>query len=312
MIRKFGRVAQVVVQTGAEQRTIMGHRIVFQVEAFAGPAMSRGVVRMFNLGEDTQRVLARRKTDFQQSPFTHVFLYAGYQNADSLVLRGNLLRGTNIRVGPDWITELEVIPFFEQRVNAMVLPASRFSFTDTPPMLILDRLFEVLAAGEPRFSTEARVKLSTAAAISGSYSGRAIDEIRRLLARYGLTFSLHNEGPLVVKEGGAMNPDDPAAALITLNQTTGLIGTPQITDYGVTVKTLLDPRLNPLLRFIVESPTIARTLQVRAQEYSAIRVKHVGDTRGEDWFTEVDAAYYPPEALVTSQPAPPPSPMIAP
>jgi hypothetical protein len=99
---------------------------------------------------------------------------------------------------------------------------------------------------------------------------------------------------------------------ITLSSTTGLIGTPQQTDMGVFLRCLLNPEIklsNPAKAIQLENTAInlavvnpgkySSTLPMgevaptsnanpfKEGYYQIAKVRHIGDTRGNDWYTEV-------------------------
>ena len=94
-------------------------------------------------------------------------------------------------------------------------------------------------------------------------------------------------------------PDDALAQVITPE--TGLIGIPQQIQWGVKFKTLLDPRIKvqfPCYQVKLDSTTIAqikRTLNTNPSMqdwggyYNVAGVRHFGNSRGNDWYTEVTA-----------------------
>jgi hypothetical protein len=78
-----------------------------------------------------------------------------------------------------------------------------------------------------------------------------------------------------------------------------IIGVPRQTQYGVIMTVLLDPRLkvkNPpmlvhldntvITQMKVTLPQIIKPLDT-SQNFFANQIRHHGDTRGNDWFTEV-------------------------
>lgn len=87
---------------------------------------------------------------------------------------------------------------------------------------------------------------------------------------------------------------------ITYTPTTGLIGTPQQTQDGVSFKVLLDPRLQimyPPMQVKIDQSAIRQikrnigdnvlTVLDRDGIYLIGGVRHIGDTRGQEWYTEV-------------------------
>lgn len=93
--------------------------------------------------------------------------------------------------------------------------------------------------------------------------------------------------------------DAPAEVALRITPESGLIGTPEQTDNGVIFRTLLNPLLdikNPPMAVKLDMTTI-RQAKVRQGQlvspldengfYKVARVVHIGDTRGDDWYTEV-------------------------
>lgn len=86
--------------------------------------------------------------------------------------------------------------------------------------------------------------------------------------------------------------------IFDLSPETGLIGSPMQTEYGISCSCLLNPRmkLNSLFHLDnkkvignrYEPGTPVRPLDT-AGIYRVIKITHVGDTRGDDWTTEIEA-----------------------
>ena len=98
-----------------------------------------------------------------------------------------------------------------------------------------------------------------------------------------------------------VNTEDPAVNLeITISPANGgLIGTPIQTDYGVDFTCLLNPRITVSFPNIMVKLDMTTVKQKKAtignpgsmldetQEYQVVGVRHVGDTRGNEWYTLV-------------------------
>lgn len=92
--------------------------------------------------------------------------------------------------------------------------------------------------------------------------------------------------------------DLPGKQILSFGPESGLLGTPTQTEYGINLKVLLNPRITINSLFHVDNKKVEgyRYQQgnpVRSLDhqgiYRAVRVHHVGDTRGNDWYTEIDA-----------------------
>ena len=82
-----------------------------------------------------------------------------------------------------------------------------------------------------------------------------------------------------------------------LRPDTGLIGTPEQTDYGVSAKCLLNPCLKLNARVRIDSEYIVPQEAKKGTELSALptdgvyrisRINYVGDTRGQAWYCELE------------------------
>lgn len=92
--------------------------------------------------------------------------------------------------------------------------------------------------------------------------------------------------------------DVPKGEILSFGPDSGLIGSPTQTEYGISLKVLMNPRIEINSLFHVDNKKIegykyqqGNPVRGLDQEgiYRAVRIRHVGDTRGEDWYTEIDA-----------------------
>lgn len=124
------------------------------------------------------------------------------------------------------------------------------------------------------------------------FFGMPKDYLRDIAMDNGANFWV-DEGKVYVTK-----PTDIAAGqALVLSPTTGLIGTPQQTQEGVQFKTLLNPSLKLMTMVKLDNTYIRQMKQQIGQlpvmldqdgQYQCYKVTHVGDTRGDEWYTEVD------------------------
>lgn len=88
---------------------------------------------------------------------------------------------------------------------------------------------------------------------------------------------------------------------VELSPDTGLIGVPQVSDSGVIIKCLLDPRFtiegyvkitNSMINRGLAQPLTGQGYNQKAMidpegEYKIFSIKHMGDTYGDTWITEI-------------------------
>ena len=103
-------------------------------------------------------------------------------------------------------------------------------------------------------------------------------------------------------EDGTVNivsPKDLASdEIFDLGPQTGLIGSPLQTEYGISCSCLLNPRLKINSLFHLDNKKIENYRYTPGQPvrpldtegiYRVIKLTHRGDTRGDDWTTEIEA-----------------------
>jgi hypothetical protein len=91
--------------------------------------------------------------------------------------------------------------------------------------------------------------------------------------------------------------DITAEEALVLTPQTGLIGTPQQKQDGVSFKCLLNPSIRLMSMVKLDNTMIRQQKyqlgQIPSQldqdgQYQVYKLRHVGDTRGDEWYTEVD------------------------
>lgn len=135
--------------------------------------------------------------------------------------------------------------------------------------------------------------LQSAALTRGKvFFGLGKDYLRQIAQSNAATFYIEDGKANIITA-----QDYPPNEIVDLSPESGLIGTPMQTDFGVSFKCLLNPRLkiNSLVR-IDNSQIQAQTFQFgqmprgldAAGIYRIIGIRQNGDTRGDAWYTECD------------------------
>jgi len=287
----FNRGARIEFE-GENIRDIEDLRIQFDVDKNDGETFNSGTIHVFNLNETTRKAAARTIPfgDELVKPIK-VTLYVGYQNELVQIISGTLLESRNYRVGPDWITEMVI----KSGLEAAHKGFTQVSYaTKTPAKKIAEDLLAPLNM-DIKYTDDANQALQNKFLTSFSASALAIDEIQSFLSRYNLEFTIEEHDQcLIYKKDSPRDQQTARNNLNTFKPTGGMIGTPQILRYGVVFRALLRPSIRILQRIYVESVSINSSIQNNpslAPEYYVKRIKHVGDTRSDDWFTEIEAAY---------------------
>lgn len=289
----FDRVAEVSF-AGVGIEPVTDLRIQFAVEKHDGVQLNFAEIIIFNLSVTTRNALARPRplSRLLADPVITVILKAGYKGQEITMYAGDLITAKNERSGPNWRTVMSLISGYNRSVKSWTNVSLK---EKTDAKTLADRLILPLGL-DVVYTDEAKTKLDGKSVASFTESGLSFRTVHNFLSKYGLAFTIEEDGKgLVYVDDAARDPDAQKTKDNTFSPETGLIGTPQITTPGVNIRTLLRPNIKLKQKFFVESETITQTLQGGGQqltnEYNAINISHFGDTRGEDWFTEIEGVY---------------------
>lgn len=130
--------------------------------------------------------------------------------------------------------------------------------------------------------------------------GLARDYLRQIAQSQQASFYVEDGKVNIVKAD-----DMPSDEAIELNAKSGLVGSPAQSEYGITFKCLLNPRIklgtfvhidNRLIKETQITPVLIQPNQkanaqiIRVLDgdglYKVISINHIGDTRGDDFYTE--------------------------
>jgi len=290
MTKMFNRSAQVSF-AGVSIQPITDLRIAFEVDKTDGMQFNHGMIEIYNLNQEARAKLAKPiHPDLPLvDPNIKVFLKAGYKDEEIQLIAGELMAGTNIKDGPDWITTLDVW----SGIDAATKGKTNISFSEpTPVKTVVDSMLSVLNI-QIRYTAVAEQILNTKRITTFSVGGLAFRETALFLRQYGLDFTIDEDGQgLVYVDDRPRNPNAGKNRDNTFSPQTGLIGSPSITRNGVEIRSLLRPRIRLLERIFVESESITGTLRGDIPaDYFVTSLTHTGDTRGEDWTTSIVAHY---------------------
>ncbi len=265
--------------------------------------------RIFNLSRSTAARI--------ESEFTQLVLQAGYGTDLNLVFRGVITQTRRGRIDQrDSYLDITAADGDEAyNYSAMALSMARGTSPENdvqafvasmakPAMGKLQVLQQPITQGYTApLSANGRVR-------GRVYFGRTRDCLRTFARTHTLKWSIQ-DGKLVLIKTGYYVPGE--AVLIT--PSTGLIGVPEQTERGIEMRVLLNPNIKIGQLVKLDSTNINQyryglNSQMQAQNlalaqkfiklssdglYYVLRADHVGDTRGNEWYTDlttlsVDAA----------------------
>lgn len=290
----FDRSVSIVAQHPEHEDIIIQNlRVQFDVEKFFDSTLNTADIVVYNLNPEKRGILVKRKSDFESAPFTTISLIAGYKDADATIFRGQLVQGFSTRQGPDWITTLQCVTAYDQFVSAHHKPED--SFEEITAFALLSKFFSDLGvANAVRFSVADTTALQIERIAGTAYSGKVIDTVQKILRRYGRQINFDDFEVIIAKEFAPVNPEDEFIAPL-INFDSGLIGSPQITEVGVKLISLLTTQIAVIKLFRVQSETTKqndiRGLEI--QTFTCTKLKHSGDTHSDTWQSEISGAWYP-------------------
>lgn len=282
-MRLFGRECVVLIgrpptageyalQTPTALR-IEGLRIAFKVVRDLRPTPNTAEVSIWNLSPES-----RAKID---SAGQRVVLVAGYTGADGQIFSGDARRTSSSKQGPDWVTKIEAGD------GERAYKFARVSESFGPGAKLADVVVKTVGQlkTDPG-STADKVKNFVGEFASGyTQHARASTELTRLLSPLGWTWSMQDGRVELLGPNETVQEEAPR-----LTPETGLVGSPTIDPPQkkgqkavLKVRALLLPRLRPGQRLVIES-------EAHRGVFRAEKVTHTGDTWGNDWYTDIEAA----------------------
>lgn len=275
MTRLFGRDWRVQVGRLVVERPL---RVAFEVERTVRPNPNTATVRLYNLNETSQGLI-------REAGEALVVVEAGYVDGRAEIFRGTVLRaraggrgGKGAPVGTER-EKVEVVTVVEATDGGTAYRQARVARSYQPGVAITTVLRDCAAAlgvGEGNLR-----QVEALAALEGGQttypegtvlSGQASRELTRILASYGLRWSVQHGAIQVVRRGGALQ-----SQAVRLAAATGLIGRPEVGPRGrVTARALLAPDLWPGRRVRLESRSAEGTYTVRS-------IRAEGDSHADLW-----------------------------
>lgn len=259
-------------------------RVRFTVNKSDTQSPANAVIRIYNLSDETAQRLSQE--------FTHVFLQAGYEDSFGLIFSGTVRQ---FRKGRENQTDtyLDVIAQDgDEGYNFSIVNTSLAAGWSQPDLhsAILQAFepYDLTAGYTPEFGGPVMPRGRVC-------YGMARDHMRALAEGSGTYWSI---------EDGKINLIPIASTVpgeaIVLTSATGMLGMPQQTIEGITVRSLLNPKIRYGGQVKLDNASIQQAAISVA--YSAINffpstdadgnykvyaVTMTGDTRGQEWYSDL-------------------------
>jgi hypothetical protein len=253
-------------------------RVTFKVKKSVRPEPHGATIEVYNLTAAHRAAMRTRGLP--------IILSAGYTNAVGQIYEGVIRWADSIRHGADWITKIET---GDGEVSYRLARLSRSFGAGTPVSYVVSQLVNTLGPS-------AFVTTQTIAAIPGQFSrgyvvhGPASVELDAILSARGYEWHMEG-GKVVVIPRGATTGE----MAVLLTPSTGLIGSVEHgspppgqkfnATHSLKLKALIQPTIKPAGLVQVQADGIGLTAPAF---FRVETMEHIGDTHGNDWYTEMD------------------------
>jgi|HubBroStandDraft_4_1064222.scaffolds.fasta_scaffold01923_5 hypothetical protein len=274
-------------------------------------------VRIFNVADNTANQI--------QNEFTQIVLQAGYEGSYGVIFLGTIKQ---VRKGRVDAKNSYVDVTAGDGDSAYNFATCSFSLAaGTTPANAVQALLQSLIAGSLKQQISAQSTLPplpTNGRVRGRvFYGMTRDAMRELCRSYGLKWSIQDGVITLIPLTGYLPGPIPV-----LSPDTGLIGVPEQTQQGIEMRVLLNSNIKigqlvqlqsasvNLNRYGLDTASqaindgLAGQIKTNADGYYYVMVaNHSGETRGNDWYTDLTCLAV--DATLTSPFAPPTIPIPA-
>lgn len=259
------------VRTMPTALVITGLRVQFRIEKSLKAEPQKAAIAVWNLSDKSRGQLVGKGL--------RVVLEAGYPDSLAVIYQGHTRTIDHPKEGVDWPSKIECGTGERAMKYAQISESAR---AGSPVGDAIKAAVNALVADPGNALTKAGEIVES---FSSSYaaSGRASDELTRLLEPRGLSWAIVDDRMLILGEKETL-PEQP----ITLSPDTGLVGSPELGTPPkkggqalVKMKSLLQPQFRPGGRVLLQSRSRTGTFKI-------INMAHVGDTSGGEWYTEIE------------------------
>ena len=300
-MKLFKRKLRLIIQEATGAGLDLGSLACrFDVERVAN-SINRAKITVWNLSDTTLGLLTGRHR--------LVRLEVGYDDTLSTLFQGGIKNVFTTQEGPDRITEIFASDGGRDYSGSMVA----LSFSDGTDLHAIIQAVVASFTDVQMGSLRSVTNRSTFGA--RSEFGRTSWILDGLARSFGFNWSIQN-GIFVAYDKGETS----TAQIVTLSRETGMVGTPVASTTGLEVLTLINPEIRPggLVNVVTAGARVAAsivTLATAAAQpvpvapplaptgplspnlrmvgqqggvFSVYRVTHVGETRGQPWYSRVD------------------------
>lgn len=284
---QYIRVCNLIVAGGDGEGLDLGKmRVVFKCKKSDAQTPNTAEIRVYNLAQSTVTQI--------REEFTTVTLQAGYESNIGVIFTGNIKQ---VRFGRENQTDTYIDIAAGDGDDAY-----NWAVTNTTLAAGASQSDQIKAAGAPMAGKG--VSTGYVADTGGDrlprgkvMYGMSRDYLRQSAQASDTSWSIQDGKLQFVKMTGLL-PDK----AVLLNSKTGLIGTPEQTNDGIKVKCLLNPLLKIGAKVQIDEADIQTAKLPDTSKgatankpaaitsdgvYRVLTIEHTGDTRGNDWYSDI-------------------------
>ena len=279
--RRFLRSVRLTIGEAGQAVRITDLLVKFRIRREATDTPAEGHVDVYNLNESNETRIRERAE--------RVVLEAGYAGQLETIFDGDVRRVERQRVNLDRITRVHVGGNVEARTRSIFIRSYEGEVAVRD--IVADGVATLgLTLGPLDLIPESAVETDF------RYSGPTHVMLTQRLRPLGVRW-YEADGTIHFTRLRRSIDDRPGGVLIS--ERSGMVGSPTVTDDGIRVRTLLDPRLRLDTLIRVESAVLpdaasGDSLNLRAGEFhqaewKIVTVEHTGDNREGQFHTVVEA-----------------------
>lgn len=285
MTAQYKRKASLTVITGNQVIDLSDMHFTFDIRATTMNTPKTAYIRVYNLSKSTSRLITK-EGDL-------IMVSAGYEGNFNQIFKGEIVQVRNGRENST-DTYLDVTAAVsDQLYNFGVLNFSMAAGSDAVGRL--GQISKHLGISTGTIQAPANgAKLPRGVV----FFGMARDHLTAHASTIGAQWCITDDGELDVVVTGGYKPGD----IPVITSDTGLVGFPEQTEIGISGKCLLNPNLQQNMLVKLDNAQIRQygySTQYRGDDqlqiapplsadgtYKLLYVNHIGDTRGQDWYSE--------------------------
>ena len=266
---------------------ISEYRINFKVDKSLVGFPNLANIKIYNAPENVKKLLKQGDK---------IELYAGYENNIGLIFKGEVVNINSMYLKPDFIFEIYAGDAHKALTSAKINKTLKAgATTETIYNTLIDSLHGVSKGLTEGLKDCISKKRSLLKAII--LSGGVKEWLDKISATCGFDYAVDDGVISTVAKNKALNSGNP----FLISQATGMLGSPDQTEIGMNVTTLLNHsfRLGHTFKISSMSSTLnVGNLMFRKVKkhssnalYRINNISHTGDSRDGDWKSELTGMY---------------------